>query len=926
MMSPQSPRPARSAKCARIASLVLILLAPGLAGAQVRPPAEPDPLLTRPEGEIPHAELAAAAAAAERAIEAEPGRTDLRLRLASLQRRRAMWLKAAEQYRAILALDPKHTAGKLGYAELLLSDYQFKAAEKEFREVLRMSLPHEELDRAQLGLGTALYAEGRYKEAIEGFARVLERHPDDPTANAYTNFARRMLGDLDGAINGWSRFIEQMPGFSRGKIVLDELEHLRASIVRQKTVAKERGDQPEVHRILGDLLMEKPDIQGAITAYSRATELAPQDIRARMRLGVALRTGGHLQAAADLFRTLTREPGVAGVASYNLAWCERRLAGPSAEASAWELAVQSNPEDAYAYHRYVDALLRSGRLEREIGLLLPAIGERPLDPLPRVQFGVLSTRAGHREEGARALLDALSIEPNDPWAQDELREALRASPGLADKLLEDLRSIEKEGGEDPVVSLHRKVALLRAAGRAEECSSRLSEALAAGTADARARVALAGCQRASGASPGRVVETLGPVLSEAPGYAPGRTELAMSLAASRRFVEAAREARAAVALDDTDVRALVTLGLSLREMGGRENLVEAHGVMAHALEIAPMDPTGVARLTKAKLAWQLGNEEEARRLIHGDLPVEPEEVYRLAWEFVRDHYGDRTFNGQDWGSWRDRYAGQLESEVDALGAIAVMLSSLSDPDTGLRSKEQTIAYMFTERSRGVIRSASGRPSASSSSVEAVALEENVGYVAVTNMNDPGLTEKVEEAFDQMEKREAVILDLRGNLGGAEREAEAITSMLVEPGTPTGTLLTEETKVPVASPEDRPPKLPDKPVIVLVDRNTASSAEALAGALKESNRAVVVGEQTYGKAGIQLPHLLPGGTTLMLAAAESGDLEGVSYAGRGIQPDVTVEGSVPAPDKSSDAAITKAKEILRKRRIEKSNGSRGPSER
>ncbi len=927
MSHPDFPRPTRARRAFQAAAaLSLLLLAHAPAGAQEGAAASADPLLLKAEEEITHGELPAAVATLEAAVAAAPTRVDLRLRLAGLEKKRAMWLRAAEQYRVILELDPARVDGRLGYAELLLSDYQFKAAEGQFRLLLRQELPHHELDRAQIGLGTTLYAVGRYQEAIEAFALVLERHPDDPTAGAYTNFALRKSGDLDAAILGWTRLVEKRPDFVRGQLIAAELQGLRADIVRQREAAVERPGEPGVHRLLGDLLMEKPDLPGAIAAYSRAAELDPRDLGLRFRLAVALREGGHIQAAADAFRSLSREPELGGIASYNLAWCERRLAGPAAEATAWERAVEHNPTDSYAYRRYVDALLRSGGLERELGLLLPAIKERPQDPLPRLQFGVLSLEAGQAEEAARALLDALSIEPNDPWGQRELKLALKASPGLATTILEEIRKSEQAGREDPRVNLHRKAALQLAAGHPEECVSILRPVVASDPADARAAVALAGCQRTAGASPADVVAVLAAARDAVPGYVHARLDLAMALAGGGRFGEAEREARAAIDLAPTDARALVALAISLRELGGGGNLLAADAALARSLEASPMDPTGVARLLRAKVAWQLGREQEARRLLKGDLPVEPEELYRVSWSFVRDHYSDRTFNGQDWDIWKDRFEGTLQSETDALGAIALMLASLADPDTGLRSGDQTAAYMFTERSSQVDRLPTGRAAASSKSVEAVALEENVGYVAVTNMNDPKLSEEVKRAFDQMENRDAVILDLRGNLGGAEREAAAITSMLVEPGTPTGSVITPQGQVPTVSQGHEPPKIPDKPVIVLVDRNTASSAEALAGALQESKRAVVVGETTYGKAGIQLPHLLPGGATLMLATAESGDLAGVSYSGRGIEPDVSVDGSAPDADKSKDAAITRAREILRKRRLEKATGPGDTTER
>lgn len=902
--------------------LMALLVAPGAgAFAQAEPP--PDPasgLEARAEEQIDRGEIFAAIQSLEEAVAARPGRSDLRVRLAGLQKKRGMWLRAADHYRAVLDQEPVHLAARMGYAELLLADYQFAAAEENFRILLGRgdALDHQIFDRAQIGLGTTLYGAGRYREAIKAYGVLLERHPDEPTARAYTNFALRNLGDLDGAVRGWTHLIDKRPDLTRAKLLLVEIEELRADILRMQERAKVAPDDPLVHRQLGELLMDKPDLEGAIGAFSRAATIEPDDTRVRMRLGTALREAGHLQPAADIFRSLSRDPDLGSIAGYNLAWCERRIAGPAAEADAWRSAVVYNPADTHAYRRFIDAVGRSGHLERELGLLLTAVNERPTDPLPKVQYAVLSVAMGKNLEAALALLDALSYEPNHPWAQREFRRILILSPGLSDRLLE---RIEKaEGGVEPgsPVALYRRAAVSLAAGDPGRCVAVLEPHVASATADARAAVALAGCLRAAGSTPGRVIGLLEAARNASPDYLYARLNLALALSSLGRFKDAAVEARAAAALDGDNVYALTALGIALNEVGGNANLVKADVALRRALEVSPMDPTGVARIMRSKVAWKLGHDREARFILKGDLPVEPDELYQVAWEFVRDNYRDRNFNGQNWETWRERFTGSLESETDALSAVALMLASLDDRDTRLRSSHQTEAHMFTRRADIVDRDPEGRATASSRTVASESLEENVGYVAVTNMHDPKLQKDVEEAFEKMEKKDAVILDLRGNLGGSERDAEAIAGMLVKPGTPTGSILTPKGEVPSVSRGVEEPKVPDKPIVVLVDRNTASSAEALAGALKESKRAVVVGENTYGKAGIQRPLLLPGGTMLLLATSENADLEGVSYSGRGIAPDVSVEEG-QAGTEDSDAALLKAREIIRKKRMAPGKG-------
>jgi carboxyl-terminal processing protease len=96
-----------------------------------------------------------------------------------------------------------------------------------------------------------------------------------------------------------------------------------------------------------------------------------------------------------------------------------------------------------------------------------------------------------------------------------------------------------------------------------------------------------------------------------------------------------------------------------------------------------------------------------------------------------------------------------------------------------------------------------------------------------------------------------------------------------------------------------------PLAVLVDGDTASSAEVVAGALKDNQRAVIVGQPTYGKASIQYVFPLenaPGG--LRLTVAKFSTPSRVPLSGRGLMPDV------PVAEADPEAALKAAEEVLR----------------
>lgn len=902
---------------ARLTSAGLVL-ALALAAASAQEPVDApaagsvEGLAAAAREHVERGEIFKAIEALQQAVGVAPHRTDLALQLARLEKERGMWLRSADHYRAILNRDPGHVEGRLGYAQLLLADYQFRAAAEQFRLLLSQSLDHPTRDRAQVGLGSAFFAMESYREALKNFQELLDDHPENTTALAYTSLARRKLGDLEGAVNGWRRFLEIHPGMERAEILLQEAEVLRTEITRHRLLLAENPRDAGAQISLGDLLVEKPDLAGAAAAYRAALTAEPGAPPVSFRLGTVLRDQGRCKEAIEVLRPILRDPALGALAAYSLAYCALEVGDSDLELTAWQGALEANHRDAYAYGRYLDALRRADRFREEVGLLILAVERRPADPLPRIQYSMLALAYGRPGDAQRAALDALTLEPNDPLARRALRESLLGRPEDAADLLAEINSSGARDGNGRAAAW-RGASVHLVGGAAEKAAGLLEGWLRQNPDDHRSLVFLANCRRFSGASTEEVLSLLSQARDKAPDYLYARLDIALQLNGLGRYRQAAVEAREAVRIAPQNPYTLTALGAALRGAGGRAGLQEAYEALQRAVQVDPMDSTGVARLMLAKVAWQLGHEREARSALRGYLPVDPEEMYRLAWEFVRNQYRDRSFNRQDWSTWRYRFEGDLDTRADALAAIALMVASLDDRATRLRSSDQTARLFFTPRSVRVERDGHGRTTMSSRTVKTETLDENVGYVAVTNMADPKLVSEVEGAMEEMKKRDAVILDLRGNPGGAEPEVDQITSMLVEPGKPTGSIITSNGVEKKKSQGEKPPVLPEKPVVVLVDRNTASSAEVLAGALQETRRAVIVGETTYGKAGIQIPHLLPDGTTLLVASGLSGDASGVSFAGAGIEPDVRIDGAVPTGEGVEDPAILKARELLRKSR-------------
>ncbi len=133
---------------------------------------------------------------------------------------------------------------------------------------------------------------------------------------------------------------------------------------------------------------------------------------------------------------------------------------------------------------------------------------------------------------------------------------------------------------------------------------------------------------------------------------------------------------------------------------------------------------------------------------------------------------------------------------------------------------------------------------------------------------------------------SLILDVRNNPGGLLSQAIRVTSQFLEDG---NVLQQEDADgVRTVFPVRRGGIATDIPLVVLINRGSASSSEILAGAIQDHERATVVGETTFGTGTVLQPFTLDDGSTLLLGTSQWLTAEGRLIRKQGIDPDVTVE--------------------------------------
>jgi carboxyl-terminal processing protease len=162
----------------------------------------------------------------------------------------------------------------------------------------------------------------------------------------------------------------------------------------------------------------------------------------------------------------------------------------------------------------------------------------------------------------------------------------------------------------------------------------------------------------------------------------------------------------------------------------------------------------------------------------------------------------------------------------------------------------------------------------------------VGYIRLSEFNSHA-HEQMYRAIEDLTAQDVdvFVLDLRGNPGGLLNVSVQIARMWLDGGSIVSTI---DRHGNVEEIEATHTALSDRPLAVLVDGNSASASEILAGALQDHNRATIIGSQTFGKALVQSVNSLADGSGLAVTVAHYYTPNGTDISQRGISPDVRVE--------------------------------------
>ncbi|MDD3145237.1 MAG: S41 family peptidase [Candidatus Gracilibacteria bacterium] len=194
------------------------------------------------------------------------------------------------------------------------------------------------------------------------------------------------------------------------------------------------------------------------------------------------------------------------------------------------------------------------------------------------------------------------------------------------------------------------------------------------------------------------------------------------------------------------------------------------------------------------------------------------------------------------------------------------------------------------------------------SVDFEKFDNNTGYISI-NMFGEETSRDFKNALNELKDTSGIIIDLRDNGGGYLISAVEILSNLIENGNIVVVTKYKDENIDEVYNSINDGNIYEGKIVVLINENSASASEITAGALRDYNKAIIVGKKSYGKGSVQKPFELNDGSMLKLTVAKWFTPKGVNIDSDGIIPDVEVNFTEEDYKNLYDRQKEEAKKIL-----------------
>lgn len=187
------------------------------------------------------------------------------------------------------------------------------------------------------------------------------------------------------------------------------------------------------------------------------------------------------------------------------------------------------------------------------------------------------------------------------------------------------------------------------------------------------------------------------------------------------------------------------------------------------------------------------------------------------------------------------------------------------------------------------------------------LDSQIGYIRLSSFISKNAASDLLKEMNLMKDKKGFIIDLRLNPGGLLTNALILSDAFLPNGTIVSTVDRDGYKDTLKATRRY---FTDKPLIVMINKGSASASEIFAGAMKDNRRALIVGEKSFGKGLVQEVNKLQEGAGINITVQKYLTPSGTDINKKGIEPDVLVELTEDDVKAKRDSQLIKAEELMK----------------
>lgn len=250
-------------------------------------------------------------------------------------------------------------------------------------------------------------------------------------------------------------------------------------------------------------------------------------------------------------------------------------------------------------------------------------------------------------------------------------------------------------------------------------------------------------------------------------------------------------------------------------------------------------------------------------------------------------------------------------EIDGKSTKGITVDKAADQ---IRGREGTTVTLLIKRGSNepklytITRATIEIKSISQKIPDNIAMPSDIGYIRLSSFISRNAASEFRSILEQGYNKKGFIIDLRSNPGGLLSNAIYISDMFLDGGVIVSTVDRDGYKEFQKATKGT---VTNKPVVILINKGSASASEIFSGAMKDNGRAILVGEQSFGKGLVQEINKLPYEAGINITIQKYLTPNGTDINKKGITPDVIVKLTEEDVKNKDDVQLKKAIEVMQR---------------